>query len=470
VPAVAIRARRGGAEEVTMGMRDLLRRSFSYETRVLLFALAAGAPGVALALALLWLGDFELKVQLTAGAVVLIAWLGLALAQREQMIRPLQTLSNLVAALLEGDYSIRVRGQRRDEPLGLAITEVNRLGEILREQRLGAIEATALLNKIMDEIDVAIFAFDDDDRLRLLNRGGERVLGQPADRIIGRSAQGLGLHECLEGEVPRIADIAFPGLSGRWEIRRSQFRQEGHVHHLLVLSDLTRALREEERQAWQRVVQVLRHEINNSLAPIHSIAGSLADLLRRKPEPSDMRDDLNQGLKVIAGRSKALSRFMASYARLAQLPEPQLEPLDVQEWIRRVVTLETRLQVEVVPGPSVHIRADGDQLDQLLINLLGNAVDAALDTGGGVRVSWQRLSGYTDQLEVRIDDEGPGLPDRRNLFVPFFTTKPQGSGIGLVLSRQIAEAHGGSLTLENRHPGPGCRARLRLPIGKALSA
>ncbi len=448
-----------------MGLRDRWNRSFNYETRVLLLALASGAPAVGVALFLLWRGDFELKVQLTLAAVIVVAWLSIAVAQREQMIRPLQTLSNLVAALLEGDYSIRVRGQTHDEPLGLAITEVNRLGEILREQRLGAIEATALLNKIMDEIDVAVFAFDDGDRLRLLNRGGERVIGQPADRIIGRSAEALGLQDCLEGEVPRIADIAFPGLSGRWEIRRSQFRQEGHVHHLLVLSDLTRALREEERQAWQRVVQVLRHEINNSLAPIHSLAGSLASLLRREPEPADMRDDLQQGLKVIAGRSKALSRFMASYARLAQLPEPHLAPVDVGEWIGRVVDLETRLPVEVVPGPALQIPADGDQLDQMLINLLGNAVDAALETGGGVEVSWAKLNGFSEQLEVRIDDEGPGLPDRRNLFVPFFTTKPQGSGIGLVFSRQIAEAHGGSLTLENRHPERGCRVRLRLPAG-----
>lgn len=446
-----------------MGVRDRLKKSFNYETRVLLIGLSSGLLGVGGTLFLMWRGGFSLKMQLTVGAVVVVWWLLISCAQREQMIRPLQTLSNLVAALLEGDYSIRVRGQSRDEPLGLAITEVNRLGEILREQRLGAIEATALLHKIMDEIDVGIFAFDEDDRLRLLNRGGERILGQPADRTIGRSAEALGLAECLEGDVARISDIAFSGLSGRWEVRRSQFRQEGRVHYLVVLSDLTRALREEERQAWQRVVQVLRHEINNSLAPIHSLAGSLATLVRRKPEPPDMRDDLQQGLSVIAGRSKALSRFMAAYARLAQLPEPEVEPLDVPDWVRRVVDLETRLNVDVVAGPPVSIPADGDQLDQLLINLLGNAVDAALETGGGVRVSWERLNGYTEQLEVRIDDEGPGLPDRRNLFVPFFTTKPQGSGIGLVLSRQIAEAHGGSLTLENRQPGPGCRARLRLP-------
>ena len=448
-----------------MGLRERLPRSFSYETRTLLMALASGLPAIVTTLFLLWRGGFSLKVQLTVGVTIVCAWLGIAVAQRERMVRPLQTLSNLVAALLEGDYSIRVRGARRDEPLGLAITEVNRLGEILREQRLGAIEATALLHKIMDEIDVAIFAFDADNRLRLLNRDGERVLGQSSDRIIGRSAEDLGLSEGLEGDTPRIVDISFPGVSGRWEVRRSTFRQEGHVHQLLVLSDLTRALREEERQAWQRVVQVLRHEINNSLAPIHSLAGSLSDLLRREPEPADFREDLRQGLKVIAGRSKALSRFMASYARLAQLPEPELEPLDVGDWVQRVVDLETRLEIDIEPGPPVNILADGDQLDQLLINLLGNAVDAAMETGGGVQIRWSELNSYGRQLELCIEDEGPGLPDRRNLFVPFFTTKPQGSGIGLVLSRQIAEAHGGSLSLENRHPKAGCRARLRLPSG-----
>jgi len=436
----------------------------SHESRILLMGLAAGFPGSAIALYLLWDGDFTLKVQWTLTVLVIGFWFGFAVALRERVVRPLQTLSNLVAALLEGDYSIRVRGQRRDEPLGLAIMEVNRLGQILREQRLGAIEATALLHKVMDEIDVAMFTFDDMGRLRLVNRGGERILARPSERILGRRAEDLGLADCLKGAPFRTVDIAFPGMSGRWEIRRSTFRSEGREHQLLVLSDLTRALREEERQAWQRVVQVLRHEINNSLAPIHSLAGSLSDLLIREPTPPDREDDLKQGLKIIAGRSKALSRFMASYARLAELPEPHRGPMDIEEWVRRVVELETRMKIEVLPGPEMTIWADGDQLDQLLINLVTNAVDAALETHGDVHVGWSRANGVTRQMELWVDDTGPGLPETSNLFVPFFTTKPQGSGIGLVLSRQIAEAHGGSLTLENRQPGPGCRARLRLPV------
>jgi signal transduction histidine kinase len=133
----------------------------------------------------------------------------------------------------------------------------------------------------------------------------------------------------------------------------------------------------------------------------------------------------------------------------------------VSVWIRRVTGLESRLQVKLQSGPEVRIQADPDQLDQLLINLLRNAVDASLETGGGVQVGWDRENGYID---VWIQDDGPGIPNPTNLFVPFFTTKPGGSGIGLVLSRQIAEAHGGTLTLENRETERGCEARLRLPM------
>jgi signal transduction histidine kinase len=230
----------------------------------------------------------------------------------------------------------------------------------------------------------------------------------------------------------------------------------------VVLADLSRTLREEERQAWQRLVRVLSHEINNSLAPIHSTAGSLKTLVAREQRAADWEEDLERGLEVIGGRAEALIRFMQSYARLARLPPPNREPLSVGTWVRRVVRLETRLNVELIVGEDITISADGDQLDQLLINLLGNAVDAATETKGGVRVGWERKD---RQLEVWVEDDGPGLPDTSNLFVPFFTTKPKGSGIGLVLSRQIAEAHGGTLNVVNRRDRKGCVARVRLPVG-----
>ena len=432
-----------------------------YEQRIFLLALLVGLPGAALGLVLLWTGDFTSKTQWTLTLLFVGSWLGVAMLLRERVVRPLQTLSNLQAALREGDFSARARGARSDDALGLALLEVNTLSATLRKQRLGALEATALLRAVVAEIEVAVFAFDDGGKLQLVNRAGERLLGQPAVRLVGREAKELGLDGCLQGEAPRTIDATFAGGGGRWELRRGTFRQGGVPHQLLVISDLTRALREEERQAWQRLIRVLSHEINNSLAPIQSIAGSLRDLLRRHPRPPDADEDLEQGLEVIAGRSGALARFMATYARLARLPPPDRKPLDVGGWVHRVAALETRMAVQVREGPPMTLLADGDQLEQLLINLIRNAVDAALETGGGAEVGWSDGNG---RIEVWVRDEGPGIASTTNLFVPFFTTKPNGSGIGLALSRQIAEAHGGTLGLENRNPEPGCEARLILPV------
>lgn len=424
-------------------------------------SLISGLPGTVLALLLLWTGGFTTKVQLTLTLFIAVIWLGFAFALRERVVRPLQTLSNLLAALREGDYSIRARGANHTDALGEVMIEVNALGETLREQRLGAMEATALLRTVMSRIDVAVFAFDPDERLRLVNRAGERLLAQPAERLIGSSASELGLDDCLRGEVTRTLQITSDEGTGRWGVSRSTFREHGLPHQLLVLSNLSRALREEERQAWKRLVRVLGHELNNSLAPIKSIAGSLESLLSREPRAPDWDEDMQRGLAVIAARAEALSRFMEAYSRLARLPQPRFAPLSVASWIERAAGLETRLNVSVMPGPDIIIQADGDQLDQMLINILHNAVDASLETGGAVRVGWTKNSTH---LDVIIEDEGPGLSNTANLFVPFFTTKPGGTGIGLVLSRQIAEAHGGTLSLENRPTGTGCQARVRLPL------
>ncbi len=436
-------------------------KKLSHQGRVLLLALLAGLPGSLVALLLLWLGNFTPKTQWTLTILIACCWLGFAFALRERVVFPLQTLSNLLAALREGDYSIRGRRARPDDALGEVMIEVNALGATLREQRLGALEATTLLRTVMVEIDVAVFAFDQEHRLRLVNRAGERLLTQPAERLLGRTAGDLGLAECLDGEAARTLQMTFPGGTGRWGVRRTAFRAQGLPHQLLVLTDLSRALREEEHQAWQRLVRVLGHELNNSLAPIQSIAESLRALLAVDQPPADWREDMKRGLAVIGSRSEALSRFMESYARLARLPRPRRGPVDVAAWVRRAAGLETRMNVAVLAGPSLSIPGDADQLEQLLINLLHNAVDASLETGGGVQVGWRRNGAY---VELWVQDEGPGISNTANLFVPFFTTKPGGSGIGLVLSRQIAEAHGGVLTLENRPAGSGCEARLRLPL------
>ena len=583
------------------------RRRLTYERRITLLAVLAGAPGVALALVLLWTGDYSLRLQWTLTVLLVGAWGLLVATLRERTIRPIQTLANLLSALHEGDYSMRPADGPTDDALGLAFREVQALGRTLREQRLGALEATALLRKVMAEIDVAVFTFDHQRKLRLVNRAGERLMARPAERLLGRTIEELGLAEVMgvaqgvgdggasvgggdanagagsnahggvdagadaepnangganagvvsnatgganagDGAVasaasadaagaptsgasagatataagasaatasssvaaalsgagastaaspsaagratgsasaaasasapgsvsatataptpapgPRIVEATFPGRAGRWEVRTGTFRQGGLPHTLLVLTDLSRTLREEERQAWQRLVRVLGHEINNSLAPIKSIAASLTRLLARNPRPADLDEDLTRGLDVIAARADALSRFMTAYARHARLPPPRPVPLSIDSLIRRVASFETRMPIEVEGGPDLTVHADADQLEQLLINLVKNAVEAAQETDGRVWIRWD--VGPSGQLEIHVEDQGPGLPESGNLFVPFFTTKPTGSGIGLVLCRQIAEGHGGTLALENRPEGKGCRAVVRLPVG-----
>jgi nitrogen fixation/metabolism regulation signal transduction histidine kinase len=436
------------------------RHRLSHANRLTWLTLGAAAPGIIAALAILWFGDFSAKVQWTITILMGACFAGFMASAREHVVHPLQTMTNLLAALREGDYSIRARGARADDALGEALLEINSLGETLRVQRLGAFEATALLRTIMAEIDVAVFTFDPEHRLRLVNRAGEHLLGQTIDKLLGRRAGELGLAVCLEASEDAPLTLTFPGGAGRWGIRRSTFRERGLPHELLVLTDLSRTLREEERRAWQRLVRVLGHEMNNSLAPIKSIAGSLETLLRREPPPPDWKDDARSGLKSIASRAESLGRFMQAYARLAKLPPPQKEHVDLGELVRRVVSLETRLAVRLVAGPELKLVADGAQIEQLLINLVHNAVDASLESGGAVSIGW-RESG--DCVEVFVEDEGPGIMNPTNLFVPFFTTKPGGSGIGLALSRQIAEAHGGSLCLTNRSGGSGAEAVLRLP-------
>lgn len=434
-----------------------------FEGRVTILALVAGFPAVAICALLLWLNGYSGRLQWTVDLFLVLVWLGVSFNLKQRIIRPLQTLSNILAAIREGDYSIRGRWAASGDALGEVMLEVNELGQTLREQRLAALDATALLRTVMSEIDVAVFAFDGERRLRLVNRAGEKLLAQPSTRLLGRTSEELGLNQCFERPTVHGANtrqMIFPGGVGRWDIRHSIFREGGVQHELLVLTDLSQTLREEERTAWQRLLRVLGHELNNSLAPIKSVAGSLADLMGREKKPADLDEDLKRGLEVISSRADSLARFVESYSKLARLPQPRLEPLDIGSLVRSVPNLETRIPVSVVPGPEVVVQGDNVQLEQLLINLVRNAVDASMETGGGVEVGWTQNNGH---VVVWVRDEGHGIANTANLFVPFFTTKTNGSGIGLVLSRQIAEAHGGTLTLENRKE-VGCEARLRLPM------
>jgi nitrogen fixation/metabolism regulation signal transduction histidine kinase len=401
----------------------------------------------------------------------------IAASLHDHVIRPLQTLANVVGALREEDYSFRARLAVPNDALGELSLEVNTLADLLAERRTGAMEATTLLQRVVEEVDIPIFAFDPAEALRLVNTAGERLLQQSSARLLGKTAAELGVQSCLTCENESLVPLRF-NSDARWLVRRSSFRQQGVPHTLVILSDVSRALREEERRAWQRLIRVMGHELNNSLAPIKSIAGSLNARLSATGLDTEEQQDFERGLAIIEARAASLNRFLQAYRQLAQMPPPVLQKFSLPPLLTRMAGLETRVEVKVVPGPDVTVKADPDQLEQMLINLLRNAAEAVLEpaasgeksngskdrpageSGKSIVCSWKLTE---NDVILTIEDSGPGLLNPSNTFVPFYTTKPGGSGIGLVLSRQIAEGHGGSLELSNRDHQRGCVVKVRLP-------
>jgi two-component system nitrogen regulation sensor histidine kinase NtrY len=414
---------------------------------------------------------------------------------------PLNTAANLVTALREQNYSLRARSNGAGDPADLLLQEINALAAELRHDRLDESEASELLEKVMSEIDTAVLACDavgkivlENTAARALFRGEGRARDPEADTLLGQTLQALGLALDLSGESERRLDADLPGGLGPFEIRVQPFRYRGREHALIVLTSLGRLLRDEERRAHRRMIAVLSHEINNSLAPIQSLAGrlqSLAGGLRsqtpspRAPERStgagesftpeaDPISDLQTGLAVIARRSSHLWQVMRDYSRLARTPEPSFKPIRVREWIERNARLWTGVAVGSGGPDDTLLFADEALLDQLLLNLIKNALEAlaaappsAREAHDAVLLRWHASE---RRLSVSVADRGRGLPEDIDPFLPFVTSKPDGSGIGLALCREIADAHGGRLELENRADGPGCIAHLTLPLDPRLRA
>jgi two-component system, NtrC family, nitrogen regulation sensor histidine kinase NtrY len=460
----------------------------TFEAKLRLFCALLFLPTMGLLAGILFMAHFSTAAILSILTIAALLLLLAIAAFTDQVIRPLQTLANVVAALREEDYSFRARGAKRDDPFGDLAIEINALADMYQSQRLGALEAAALFRRVIAELDAPVFAFDQGEALRLVNPAAERAFGLVAERDLGRTAKELHLEMLLdqpdEGVIqldsspqqPRIVSRLPARAPSRWMVRRSSFRQDGIPHILILLSDVSAALREEERIAWRRLIRVLGHEISNSLAPIKSIAGTLRSRLPQDGSRNNgLSPDFDRGLGVIESRAESLNRFVQAYRQLAQLPAPNMRRVPVRPLLERVVSLETRLEVALGDAPSVEVFADPDQMEQLLINLVRNGVEAAcsareeaLAAGATPEepIVSMRSNVDADFLSVVIEDNGPGLTNTANLFVPFYTTKKTGSGVGLVLARQIAEAHGGTLELRNRAGTHGCEAELRIPLAQ----
>ncbi len=442
------------------------RRRRSAIRRAWLYCLLLTLPALVFAALLLYQHPIDLAPALLIAGCLLLYLVLMAAALIEGMVRPLQTLSNVVSSLREGDYSFRARGAATKDAFGELAAEVNALADLLQKQRVRSLEATALLARILEVMHAPLFAFDRENLLQLVNNAGVKLLSLTYARCFGHSARELGLEDLLAAPDQSIHSFHSRQTSSaaptRWLLRKAVFRQDGVPHTLLLLADVSLPLQEEEQIAWKRLIRVLGHELSNSLAPIKSIAGSLLARVDHMAGEEATLHDFKRGLGVIESRADALHRFVQSYRLLAQLPPPHLKRVQLGPLLERVVLLEQRLPVIFDPGPPASLDADPDQLEQMFINLLANAVDASLANGSHpVRASWRLAEG---NLLVTIEDRGMGIANTENLFVPFYTTKPAGSGVGLALAQQIARAHGGEIALVNREDGEGARATIRLPL------
>jgi nitrogen fixation/metabolism regulation signal transduction histidine kinase len=440
--------------------RHVRKRKPSAIRRAWLFCFLLALPTFLFAGILLWQQHVTAAPAFLLLFCLFIYLVLIAASLIEGLMRPLQTLSNVVSSLREGDYSFRARGANSSDALGELASEINALADLLQKQRVRSLEATALLARILEVMHAPLFAFDREDLLQLVNNAGAQLLGRQLARCFGHSAIELGLDSLLASADQSVH--SFGNKPSRWLLRKAIFRQDGAPHTLLLLADVSQPLQEEEQIAWKRLIRVLGHELSNSLAPIKSIAGSL--LARAESIGGDEATvrDFRRGLSVVESRADSLHRFVQSYRLLAQLPPPHLKLVQAAPLLERVALLEQRVPVRLDPGPPVMLNADPDQLEQMFINLLTNAVDASLANGAKpVRIGWRIAE---SSVVVGIEDSGLGIANTENLFVPFYTTKPKGSGVGLALAQQIARAHGGEIRLVNREDGPGARAIIHLPM------
>ncbi len=431
-----------------------------FQTRIVLLALAGGFPALLTAFLLLRDAPLADSVHRLIGVVLIGVWVGFAIAVHNATVEPMRSIANLLEALRGGDYGIRGRHARKGDAMGDIVLESNRLGATLRSQRFEALEASALLNKVLAEIDVSVLAFDGEDRVRLANRAAGELMRRHPDALMGRSAAEIELDGLLEGPTVTNESHTFPGRAGRWQIMREVFHEGGRPFRLLVVTDLSQALRDEERRAWRRLIRVIWHELNNSLAPIKSVIETSRDALAAGSPDKAEREELAHNLALVAERAESLRRFLSRYSELARMPEPTISDCDPAALLRQVAAVQPPGRVQFAAADGLRLRGDADQIQQALINLVRNAVEAT--SPGAAPIELRAIRGK-DSVVFEVEDNGPGVANPDNLFVPFFTTKPGGSGIGLVLARQVAEAHGGTLSLKNRDGASGCIARLIIP-------
>jgi nitrogen fixation/metabolism regulation signal transduction histidine kinase len=374
-----------------------------------------------------------------------------------------RSLSNLLDAMNQGDYSLRASSVNGDMARNELVNAINNLAKRLNKQRLESIENQLLLRTVIDHIDVAIIAVNDENELILSNPAANKLLQLPTSSPSNDLSQQLSTFDSLISGQSKVMKLTFADHPAKYNVHVESFRYAGQQQKLLFITDVSLLLRTEERNAWQSLVRVISHEINNSLAPIASISETLKRALTKQQNTSQDSNNLLEGLQVISQRANNLKDFVSSYRQISTLPEPKKNITSITALVEKVIPLFQSNKILVGSSPEVSLTLDPILIEQVLINLIKNALESMQNepTDARVLISWQI---HHQNLKLTIDDKGVGIGNYENLFVPFYTTKKQGSGIGLVLCQQIIEAHDGQLTLTNKADQPGCLACIELPL------
>ncbi|MCJ8320250.1 MAG: ATP-binding protein [Colwellia sp.] len=397
-------------------------------------------------------------------------------ASKQRSEHQLRTLSNIVEAMIQGDYTLKGRLQA-NQALQELLDYINKLSENLSRHKIEAKESRLLLEKIMEQMDAMVFAVNDKGFIVMANLSAQRLLLniEPSSENFNQQQHhqvkliDLVLGEEILKATTGIINFNQGQLSGEHLLTTESFISEGKQHQLYLITNAERLLMEKERNAWQSLLRVLSHEMNNSLTPITAISQSMQQKLQQKMKDGEVienTESLVQGIGIIHERSQSLTAFIASYSQLTHLPQPIKNQIELKPLLTKTTQLFPKCSFEISASirlgdfESYTIEVDSNQFEQVLINLFKNAVEA-MEHLNDKAIQVECLIA-DNCLKIKIKDQGQGIANINNLFVPFYSTKPLGSGIGLTLSRQILFNHGGTIKLFNQDVG--AQAIISLPI------
>lgn len=359
---------------------------------------------------------------------------------------------------------MRMRRGSRNGELAEMVELVNSLARRLSQQRSESVESQMLLNTVIDHIDVAIVAIDENNGICFYNPAAKKLFKLDKTNANQSLPAQIEFAQAFSAGNHRVVELNLHGQQGRYNVHVEAYRDSGYQRKLLFITDVSTLLRSEERKAWRNLVRVISHEINNSLTPIASISQTLKRIIeKQQAEPG--AQELIEGLTIISERATGLGEFVKSYRQLSKLPDPKREWLPLRPFFERIKHLFEKMEIRLDCHAELLVCMDPVQMEQVFINILKNAIES-IDQAGVVGLISIKCEFLDSVVRMTISDNGAGISNPDNLFVPFYSTKKHGSGIGLVLCRQIVETHKGHFSIVNRQECVGCQVVLELPAKK----